>query len=386
MENNDTLKRILLNMNYDSKKTLSENVEKIMLNEAYKIKVITKGGNNSSWWDSNKNLSFDKYTLRKSYKNFVLVDAKIGGFNMTLKYDCSNQSITVQESPNNQFTGAILEISSLEQELEIKYCRGKGDDMVADNMFWKRGDDLSGYWVILYNTLKNTGFPFKLLDNNKKETTDPKTATQMWFKNFIINRNLGKYAFITVGSPATVYANLLSKYKGESDLSKVILKIGKGFEDSDTMTLKRFLEKDWKTTPKKDEKVIDYTKNKKTSDYTPGGGGTGNVGVGTSTGWNTTCKGTYSMGCKTTEVGQAQQCLKDAGLYPYIVDNKFGKRTMEAVKTKIGKTSFTDADLQTICKTKQGSGGEDLSDFDKDMSGSQTEKPKEDITWTGDVY
>ena len=36
------------------------------------------------------------------------------------------------------------------------------------------------------------------------------------------------------------------------------------------------------------------------------------------------CKGTYSMGCITPEVGEAQQCLKDEGLYPYRVDNKFG--------------------------------------------------------------
>jgi len=107
----------------------------------------------------------------------------------------------------------------------------------------------------------------------------------------------------------------------------------------------------------------------------------------TSTGWNENCKGTYSMGCKTSEVGQAQQCLKDDGLYPYRVDDKFGSKTRDAVKAKIGKTYFTDADLQTICKTKQGGGGDDLSDFNND--GNQEKggnQELEDKTWTGDVY
>jgi hypothetical protein len=92
------------------------------------------------------------------------------------------------------------------------------------------------------------------------------------------------------------------------------------------------------------------------------------------------------MGCITPEVGEAQQCLKDDGLYPYRVDNKFGSKTRDAVKAKIGKTYFTDADLQTICKTKKGGGGEDEYDFDKDMGGGSGQQEKEDTTWTGDVY
>ena len=348
MENIDSLKRILLNMNYDSKKTLSENVEGVLLNEAYPVKVIASGGVNGP--EAGTKGSIEKYTLRHKDKNYVLVDTTLNKFPITLKYNCGEQSITIQASPNNQFTGTILDANTLEQKLEIEYCRGKGDDMVSDNMFWKKGDDLSGRWVDLYNVLIASGFPFKLLDKNKKATTDPKVATQMWFKNFLINRNLGKYTFITVGSPATVYANLMQKYDGQKDLGRVTLKITKGYTDTDLMTLKLFLEKDWKTTPKKDEKVIDYTQPKKETNYVTksGGNNTGSV-----SGWNENCKGTYSKGCKTPEVGQAQQCLKDDGLYPYTVDNKFGRKTVDALKAKIGKTSFTDADLQTICKTKQ---------------------------------
>jgi len=188
MENIDSLKRILLNMNYDSKKTLSENVEGVLLNEAYPVKVITSGGVNGP--EAGTKGSIEKYTLRHKDKNYVLVDTTLNKFPITLKYNCGEQSITIQASPNNQFTGTILDANTLEQKLEIEYCRGKGDDMVSDNMFWKKGDDLSGRWVDLYNVLIASGFAFKLLDKNKKATTDPKAATQMWFKNFIINRNL----------------------------------------------------------------------------------------------------------------------------------------------------------------------------------------------------
>ena len=107
----------------------------------------------------------------------------------------------------------------------------------------------------------------------------------------------------------------------------------------------------------------------------------------TNTGWNEKCKGTYSIGCKTPEVGEAQQCLKDEGLYQYTVDNKFGSKTRSAVYKKLNKSSFTDEDLKTICKTKQGGGGDDLSDFNQDFNQEKGGNQElEDKTWTGDVY
>lgn len=381
MENTEYLKRILLNMNYDSKNTLSENVERVLLKETHSLSVLTGGGNNGP--EPGEKYTLDKYTLKHKDKNFVLIDTTINGFSMTLKYVCGEQSLTIQASPNNQFTGTILNGDPLEKELNLKYCLVKTDDDKADDTFWKRNDDPSGYWTALYRNLKGNGFAFKLLDKSGKETSDPKKATQMYYGMFIINRNLAKHTFIHWGSPATVFANLSVKYKGDSNINDVILKIIRG--GGGVITLTDFLRKDWKAeTPKKDsEPVIDYTKK--------GGGGTGNnntsnkTGNGSpvSSGWNTTCKGTYSMGCNTPEVGQAQQCLKDANLYPYKVDNKFGKLTRDAVKSKIGKSSFTDADLQTICKAKEGSGG---NDFDRDMGVVSDEKEKEDTTWTGNVY
>ena len=373
MENTEYLKRILLNMNYDSKNTLSENVEKIMLNEAGIVKnfTITRKTNPNS-------TALQDFTIPKGSPIIKRgSDVEIGSANSAtfFTYSCDDKNFRYEGTLSGS-AGAKYSNDELGDMLDNDYCRVKTDDEKADDTFWKKGEDPSGYWVELYNVLIASGYQFKLLNKDKKATTNIKIATQMWWKNFIINRNLAKYVIISVGEPTIAYATLQKKYAGEKDLTNVILKMGKGFVGSDFMSLKNFLDTDWKAVPKKDEKVIDYTQEKKKK------GGGGNVPP-VSSSWNTTCKGTYSMGCNTPEVGQAQQCLKDANLYPYRVDNKFGKLTRNAVNAKIGKSSFTDADLQTICKAKEGSGG---NDFDRDMGVVSDEKEKEDTTWTGNVY
>ena len=57
------------------------------------------------------------------------------------------------------------------------------------------------------------------------------------------------------------------------------------------------------------------------------------------------CSGTYSVGCKSEVIRKVQGCL---GI---TTDGLFGSRTKNAINTKIGKTSFTDADVNTICGT-----------------------------------
>jgi hypothetical protein len=142
------------------------------------------------------------------------------------------------------------------------------------------------------------------------------------------------------------------------------------------------LYRDYCQAPEKNsEKVIDYTKKKTKT----GGGGTG---------WNKACKGTYYVGCESTVVGQAQKCLKDQGLYTALVDNKFGKGTKDGIRKKLGKDTFTDSDLQTICNTTQGGGGTptptptptETLDFDRDMNTVSVGQNKQDTTWTGDIY
>lgn len=57
------------------------------------------------------------------------------------------------------------------------------------------------------------------------------------------------------------------------------------------------------------------------------------------------CKGTYSVGCKSEVIRKAQGCL---GI---TADGLFGPETKGAVVAKLGRPSFTDTDINTICGT-----------------------------------
>lgn len=361
--NEDLIKRSLLYMNYDSKKTLNENISNInLLTEAYTLSVITGNGWNAP--DSSVKYTLDKYVLKHKDENFVLIDTTINGFSMTLKYVCGEQSLTIQASPNNQYTGTILNGDPLEKELNLKYCKTTSKTSSFD---WMARND-NNYWKVLKTYLeKNDLVPYV------KESSDAKQGSFYYWGKFIVWRNTPN-KFITHGDTNVLskISNYNGKYAGQNALSNIELTLSNGEKSNvlDFITKNSSKTKDWK-----DGGGVRNDPGPK-PDYTPGGGGK----------TKNECKGTYSMGCITPEVGEAQQCLKDDGLYPYRVDNKFGSKTRDAVKAKIGKTYFTDADLQTICKTTQGGGGEDEYDFDKEMGGGSGGQEKEDTTWTGDVY
>jgi hypothetical protein len=57
------------------------------------------------------------------------------------------------------------------------------------------------------------------------------------------------------------------------------------------------------------------------------------------------CTGTYSVGCKSQVIRKAQGCL---GI---TADGLFGPETKGAIVAKLGKSAFTDADVNTICGT-----------------------------------
>jgi hypothetical protein len=65
-----------------------------------------------------------------------------------------------------------------------------------------------------------------------------------------------------------------------------------------------------------------------------GGGGTGYK----------PCSGTYSFGCKSDVIAKVQACIGTTA------DGKFGPKTKAALTSK-GFSSFTDADVEKICKT-----------------------------------
>jgi hypothetical protein len=383
--NEDLIKRSLLYMNYDSKKTLNENLQ--LLNEEttvtgadylLKLKTPSPGGNSPGTARITKGSKITKNG------DFINVDSKDVSYN----YNCTNstfQAISKSGIPmiKTMWNNAIYTSDSkdLTAILDTKFCKNvvvgggnKGNDNMASDK----------YWGALLERLKDAGYQFK------SGVTSGTNLPVYWLGPFIIYRYGSNFITYTKGDSSGNAKISSTSYKGKyagQVITDILLSTNVVRFTGESPNLKEWIDYLNPTKEKTPEKTKDWEDSggvrndpgkdrKPKPDYTPGGGSKP----------KNECKGTYSMGCITPEVGEAQQCLKDDGLYPYRVDNKFGSKTRDAVKAKIGKTYFTDADLQTICKTKKGGGGDDEYDFDKDMGGGSGQQEKEDTTWTGDVY
>ena len=92
-----------------------------------------------------------------------------------------------------------------------------------------------------------------------------------------------------------------------------------------------------------DLEKVKETEGKKTDDGKKTDGGTKKVGGGGGTGYKP-CSGTYSFGCKSDVIAKVQACIGTTA------DGKFGPKTKAALASK-GFSSFTDADVEKICKT-----------------------------------
>jgi hypothetical protein len=77
------------------------------------------------------------------------------------------------------------------------------------------------------------------------------------------------------------------------------------------------------------------------------------------------CSGTYKIGCKSNSIAKVQGCL---GL---VADGKYGRKTNAKLKD-LGYNSFTDADIEKICQSKNTAQPETMSPWMK----SQMEKIK----------
>jgi hypothetical protein len=67
------------------------------------------------------------------------------------------------------------------------------------------------------------------------------------------------------------------------------------------------------------------------------------------------CSGTYSLGCESERITKVQGCLNELLHFnddanKMAEDGKFGKKTQEALKQHLGKTTFTDAEAHKICQ------------------------------------
>jgi hypothetical protein len=81
---------------------------------------------------------------------------------------------------------------------------------------------------------------------------------------------------------------------------------------------------------------------------TTGGGKTGGVKTGGGGSYKA-CTGTYTQGCKSETIKKVQGCL---GL---VADGKFGPKTQKALAAKGFASGFTDADVDKICNKVQAS-------------------------------
>ena len=323
---NEDLKRILLNMKYDSKKTLSENLDRIILNEEEKPIEALDGG-----YHRNKNIYL--YVLTGGGP-VISENPELGEKNDKLTVWEVNFNNVKRWSPN------AGKFEKLTTKTGYLFCGEKDGKTFATN------------------TLKDSTESYSPVTEFEPNGTIGKQL-RYWCETHTNEDAMKNVAKSAPGSPG---------------------KVKEMFDSLDTKLTGYFV--NFGDLNKK----VDNEEIKNTEDNT-----TNKIPKKTTikSSWNTTCKGTYSMSCKTPEVGQAQQCLKDQGLYNLYVDNKFGSRTRTAVYNKLGKSSFTDADLQTICKTKEGSGssGDDLSDFNQDYNQEKgSDREKEDTTWTGDLY
>lgn len=267
---------------------------------------------------------------------------------------------------------------------------GGGAGTIGSKNTNMKDDDIT-YWKALFDVLESAGY-----DPITKGSAIS-TSSKFYVGNFTISRDSKPFVCLNCPSPTPSESQLLTsgytfanidpdrggtpgKYSGESDLAKIPLLTFNSPGKERTNLI------DFLALTATKPGVKDKTGGK-TGGYTGGGGTGGKTGgdtggkTGGKTGGWKSCSGTYSYGCKSPEVGEAQRCL---GIY---ADNKFGGKTLNAIKRKLGKSSFTDNDLKNIiCKKPGGGGGKSEYDFDKEDIGSETEVSQGPQSFTGKVY
>ena len=130
-------------------------------------------------------------------------------------------------------------------------------------------------------------------------------------------------------------------------------------------TIEEYKLQDWKcpsATPQEKEIIKKETQKIIYRDRDPGGGGKAYKD----------CTETYVKGCKSAMIRKVQVCLGIGA------DGKMGPKTVSAISAKIGRSYFTDADVEKLCG---GSTPKPKSEFDDDLpteDGTKIEQPKTD--------
>jgi hypothetical protein len=213
---------------------------------------------------------------------------------------------------------------------------------------WMAASNPTRYWSILYRQLNETFGYWKL---GPTSATDIPEATFFYSGKFVIYKG-GNKNFVEYWEDGKLkyYGDIKSnnnRYAGEPIKNTLLTTNlpteyrGPNGEETLFYFIKNLL---GKGTAKSNVNVTNT-----------GGGGTGG-GTNTS-GWDTTCDGEskpFKKGCKSDVIKKVQGCLGYTGK---LLDGKFGSGTEGKVQAKIGKTSFTNADIDKLCATSTNSGG-----------------------------
>jgi len=391
MENNEILKKVLLQMNYDSKKTLSENYENINLlkeDDVLRTGKIVKSPGYSKIYEPlklNKPFTFTVHSTNKSnnYSNEFIIGGthKETGLLVNLKYVCGDENFKLDLNPKEKLPisytndmmlaqGSEISIPTLKTSVDKEHCGVVGSGS-------KGNDNMAGeeYWGVLLKQLNDAGYAFK-----ETEGVDTKNPLY-WWGPFIIQRYGPNFITYKKGdSSGNAKISVLSykgKYSGQV-ITDILLATTVIYFKDETPNLKEWIDYLYKTTEK--TKEIPGTGSKKQNEVPRGGLQKYPKDTKKSKGEFIDCTGTYTYGCKSPKIGEAQKCMKDQGLYSYKVDNEFGLKTYDAIKKKLNKTSFTDADVNVICGKKQDE--KPPLDFEGGGGGSGTKE--EDYVWNGE--
>jgi hypothetical protein len=387
MEDISNIQRILLNMKYDSKYTLTENYNKVLLNEDAQM---SESGIERYWNAFNDRLKAAGYPTKKIGENQSWVGSfifyKVGDALATITLKNGTVCSFKQDSWGNLYAGQTLDLvkgsdnckTSQQNNLlgwlgyysvQTGYktpaaapvttsSGGGGTASIGNNMAPYDGEP-DRYWKALKTRLVAWGIPEGTLKDAVDTTANAKPTYYKGMFVFYSNSSNSTIASYTTSQGTTVNAKISKPYNGVTLESVSITSDG---IDGST-NLKEWL--DWYN----DISIKQHKTGLKGSSVTSTGGG------GTSTGGSATpatpkapatkvevkpCSGTFKQGCKDgggdTTIAKVQKCLLDKGMYktksgnPARVDGDFGSGTLAGIKQLLGKDTFTAEEVDTkIC-------------------------------------
>ena len=386
---NELLKRQLLLMKYDMSTTLTENLDNVgdVISEQGVIRdVVAAGKVTARELEGVLKIMTKDSKVAKELKNVALTDAK--GVKTGVR--------TAEELASAIKLNKLS--SSLRGELELAILRSRTTnksliDAAASNLvrnkqfIGKYSQELAQGQVAYEKALKNAGYSEEAITSIVKQTENlggkiksGKDIAQVGKESKIKPAKIkGEESLMAAKEEALAKESWMMRQK---DRMSKLYNGGKG--KIDKALKNKWIQKGFlKTTGKISKRKllawaaaigVSYYVLKKwlgtqgISEDTSGTSDSGREGTG---GLRTTdgsfvskykvCSGTYKLNCKSEAIKEIQGCL---GLK---ADGKFGPKTETAVQAKLGKTEFTDADVDVICSnvvtttTTQPKPQEDLS-------------------------